>query len=267
MRYQTPSGLKMAIISASVIAPLLTGVVYTYQKNAVYTHSPALPSKISAVQAKPATAGGETSTPSSVTVVATKPQTAPNCTPVVSRQTPSAPAIVASQPGLHQLTISSTSYTVYGMSTGQINGQIYTCSPVRSGTERFAASTDYAINWTFSFQSDGKGQCVIKGASVGLNIIQVFPAWQAVPGTQASLTGKWQTFITNLHTHEAGHAALDASGATTILQDLQNFPATNCDTLDQQANAKAQQDIYLLEQANTAYDAANGHGATQGAIL
>jgi predicted secreted Zn-dependent protease len=143
------------------------------------------------------------------------------------------------------------------------------CSPVTTDNDagQFAASTDFAIAWAYNYQTNADGTCSLSGASVGITVSEILPAWQQTAGAVPGITASWQRFITNLQTHESGHTQLDQTAAVNLLSDLQNFPATDCSSIAVAANTKAQADLTALNQANDNYDAATNHGATQGAIL
>jgi len=182
---------------------------------------------------------------------------------------PAEPAVSASQPGLHQNIIAPAHYTVYGNTVAEINNQINSCTPVTANSDegRFAASTDYAIAWNFNYQSGSDGLCHINQVSVGINVTTVFPNWQSTAGVTAGTAASWQRFISSLNTHENGHIQLDTQYAQQILNDLQNYPATDCASIVSAANGRANLDLALLDQANNDYDAYTNHGATQGATL
>ncbi|MDB5164702.1 MAG: hypothetical protein JWL89_328 [Candidatus Saccharibacteria bacterium] len=192
----------------------------------------------------------------------------PNCTPGAKTPQPTAPNLSPDQSGLQQVILPNAIYTVYGNTVSQISTQMAVCTPVSdNGSDRFAASTDYALNWNFRYQDKGDGVCTVTNASVGITIAEIFPSWQPSAGAAAGLSGSWQTFIHNLAAHEAGHVSLDQAAAATILSDLQSIPATDCGRILEVAAGRVSSNIAALNSANDAYDAATNHGATQGAVL
>ncbi len=158
-------------------------------------------------------------------------------------------------------------YTVYGASPAQISAQMYNCSPVIEGGSRFAASTDYALNWSFVIQGNTTGMCSITDVRIGLAVAQTYPEWQPAVGTPASVSSAWQRFSTNLHTHEDGHANLNLLYVNQLLATLQSIPATDCTTIKEIANTQADALMSRLNQAHEDYDHTTNHGATQGAVL
>jgi len=233
-----------------------------------------------AVQAKPVKVSVSPSltasrTPASVALAqasaAPTPATAasaivPSCSP--SGFVPAAaPAVSPTQPGLHTTVLPQAHYAVYGDTVDQVDGQMTACSPVHMYGSNFAASTNYAMAWTYNNQSNGDGTCSLSDVSVGVTVSQVFPAWQQTASAAPGLAASWQQFIANLETHESVFVQSDQSAAANLLSDLQNLPATDCNSITATADAKAQADLAALNQANTNYDVGTGYGATQGAVL
>lgn len=196
-------------------------------------------------------------------------QAAPQCATGQAEADPTAPTLSPDSPGLHVNVTPNMTYTIYGNNSNEINTQMARCTPITADSDegRFAASTNYAINWIFQYQGNGAGQCSITMVSVGVTVTQEYPSWQATAGANPATATNWQAFINNLHTHENGHSELDKAAAATILRDLQSLPPSDCGTISAIANARANADMDALNQANNAYDASTNHGLTQGATL
>jgi predicted secreted Zn-dependent protease len=210
-------------------------------------------------------AAQQTSAKPATGAVVAKPSPVPICTIGAVTQ-PQPVSLSSSQPGLIKALQTTGTYTIYGNDVSQINNQMFSCSPVAIGNSHFAASTDYVISWNFGIRSDGTDSCTLTDVRVGLSIGQTFPAWQATARNPA-VTAQWQRFISNLTTHENGHAQLDSQYAQTLLATLQAFPAAHCGDISALANARAQSIVADLNRANDAYDAVTNHGSTQGAVL
>lgn len=191
---------------------------------------------------------------------------APTCQ-LGTAATPATPAAVASNPGMHQNVQAASYYTVYGNTTDEINNQMANCTPIGSDGDRYAGSTDYSLNWAFSYEDNGTGMCHVTAASVSINIATTLPRWQPTAGAAVGLNASWQSFITNLTTHESGHAQIDLAGAAQILSHLQSLADTRCDSIVSAAATKANLDIQAINQANDNYDVSTIHGLTQGAVL
>lgn len=217
--------------------------------------------------ALPATSAAGAQIAKSPQAAVTPVVSAPQCSRPTNYSPPAAMAVSIEQPGFHQSIQAPFRYTVYGNNVAETNSQIASCTPINESEGRFAASTDYSINWVVSYRTRADGLCYINQASVGLNTAQAFPAWQATAGSSAAMASIWQKFITNLTTHENGHLQLDQSGAAQIYNDLINLPAADCGSIAAAAKARSNADMAALNQANADYDAATGHGTTQGAVL
>lgn len=218
----------------------------------------------SSVATKTAVDAGGSQQKARVTTTVSKP--VPKCVPLTSYAQPAAPSSTSVSSGLNQLPTQIVNYTVYGNTKDQISIQLHTCSPVSHAGVRYAASTDYSINWSFKYQSDEAGICKVSSAYVGLHIIKVMPRWQPT-STNAQLSNSWKAFYANLDHHENGHANLDRQYAERILSELQNLSPTTCDTINANANARANALIAELNRANDHYDATTSHGSTEGANL
>lgn len=193
--------------------------------------------------------------------------TVTKCTPSGLSTNAAIPLLNPSANGITDTGTKTSYYAVFGNTKSQIAGQIHACSPVVSSGTRYAASTDYVINWTFKFQGDDNDNCRITTANVGISIGKILPSWQSTPTTSTDTQVAWNAFITNLSRHEEGHASLDRQYASQILSTLQSLPSTSCTSIQAEANARAKAIIVQLDQANEQYDAVTQHGTTQGATL
>lgn len=155
-------------------------------------------------------------------------------------------------------------YDVGGGTAAEINAYMATCNAAQG---EFAASATYIVNWRISYKTLAAGQCQVDHVAVGLHTRYIYPHWhndgQATAGTAQS----WNTFMQALAVHESGHVALDKQYAAQMLRALQALPTQSCQTIGQTADATAKGLVSALDQANTNYDAATGHGRTQGAVL
>lgn len=168
--------------------------------------------------------------------------------------------------GPHASFSGTTTYAVHGLSTAQINSQMAACSPVVQNGDGFDASTLYNLSTLYNFGMNSDGLCTVTSASVGINVGMVMPAWSNA-GASSSLTSTWNRFITNLQTHENGHATIDESYASKIYTDMISVPPTDCGSINATVKAVVANDTAAMNAANDSYDASTNHGATQGASL
>lgn len=260
----------LPLLCAVTILLVTSGVWATNMMVSRAEQTPVTPAPVTSTQPQTAAAAvaasqQTTGKPASGVAVA-KAAAAPNCQLGINAK-PAAVSLAASQAGLIRTPKTVGNYTIYGDTVAQISNQMYNCSPVVIGGSHFAASTDYVMSWNFNIRGDGNNTCTLTDVRVGLAVSQTYPAWQATGGANATTKASWQRFITNLTTHEDGHAQLDADYAQTLLNTLKSLPPTSCATISSVANSKAQSVIAALDHANEAYDDQTGHGKTQGATL
>jgi len=263
-----PRFIKLLFVLAVVVSigsglALLQSPTAVQAKPVKVSVSPSLTASRTPASVAPAQANQANTAPAPATAVS---PIVPSCSP--SGFVPAAaPAVSPTQPGLHTTVLPQAHYAVYGDTVDQVDGQMTACSPVHMHGSNFAASTNYAMAWTYNDQSNGDGTCSLSDVSVGVTVSQVFPAWQQTAGAAPGLAASWQAFITNLETHESVFVQSDQAAAANLLSDLQNLPATDCNSITAAVNAKTQADLAALNQANTNYDVGTGYGATQGAVL
>jgi predicted secreted Zn-dependent protease len=191
---------------------------------------------------------------------------APTCAKDTGNPDPGALKVNANQPGIQQVVDAPQYYQVYGYTSAQVQGQINRCTPVNEGDDDFAASTNYVMNWAYSY-SDDSNSCTITSVAVGVHVAQIYPYWNNSSYAAPGYASRWQSYMANLQTHENGHRDLDIQYAAKISHDLQGLPSTDCSAIEQAATATANADVTALNQANDAYDAQTNHGMTQGAII
>lgn len=191
------------------------------------------------------------------------------CVPYSGSLSP-APLDLSDTPtGLKQLIEPTARYEIFGTSAKTLRSQIQSCAPKQAGSSvaEYTAQTTYQMTWQYRYADDGSGRCRVTQASVGIRVQQILPLWRSTSAAQTGLASQWNGFITSLARHEDGHAALDIQYAQTLLDDLNNFPATPCGQMPQAVKQLIDSDVSLLAQANDNYDSTTNHGATQGAIL
>ncbi|TAH35852.1 DUF922 domain-containing protein [Candidatus Saccharibacteria bacterium] len=220
------------------------------------------------------TASSATMTPQPV---AQQPDTTPQAATAISTSvcTPATYALpgaldLIGTSGLTETVEPTQTYSIYGVNGAELRQQIQACAPrERSGdaVAEFTAQTGYYLSWQYDYAMRGDGLCTVANPRVGLHVAMILPDWQPSTDADRSLVTKWRTFIENLTVHENGHVNLDREYARQMFADLQSFPASSCDTIQQSVNAIMQNNIVRLNIANDQYDAATNHGATQGAVI
>ncbi len=190
------------------------------------------------------------------------------CTPA-TYALPSNLSLSAAPAGLKEVIEPTQTYAIHGTDGATIREQIQACAPRQHAGDsaaEYTAQTGYSMTWQYSYTQQADGSCIVTNPRIGLHVAMILPAWSDSTAS-ASFTSQWQTFLANLTTHENGHVDLDRQYAGEMLSDLQNFPASPCDTIQQSVNGIMQNSIARLNVANDQYDTATNHGATQGAVI
>ncbi|KKR62592.1 hypothetical protein A2643_03060 [Candidatus Nomurabacteria bacterium RIFCSPHIGHO2_01_FULL_39_220] len=176
---------------------------------------------------------------------------------------------LSSETGLTTL-IDETNYEIRGQTESEVFYQLSSCAPFKNEKESSfgTAVTNSNINWKYDFTYT-KGQvCEIKNIAVGLHINIVMPKWKNQPATNSALTHKWNTFISNLRTHEDSHIEFAKKSANEIFYYLNNLSSTRACAPSKQYIEKRLRSINAeLDETNIDYDAKTRHGKTQGAVF
>ena len=226
--------------------------------------SPGTPTSPSAKSTQTPKPSSGTPSPASTPAVA---PTLQNCTKDTSYQAATALNISASAPGLTQTVEQPHYYTVYGYTASQVRTQLNQCSGATQGASTYDALTNWWTNFAYNYYAKSSGLCALKDVAVGEHITFEFPQWSNTVNAEAGLNSKWQTYMSNLTTHEHGHRDLALQYSSTLYSGLVNFPDTNCGSIVQSANDYGNGIIASLNQVEANYDAQTNHGATQGATF
>jgi predicted secreted Zn-dependent protease len=181
------------------------------------------------------------------------------------------PASVSNTPspsvGLQEDVDQPQYYVVYGYTASQIRAELNQCSPVATSQGDFDAETSWWLKFTYDWYTKSNGLCALQNVGVVAHVTFMYPQWTNTAYSAAGLNAKWQTYMTNLTTHEQGHKTIALQYANTLLTQLQSYPDTTCTTIEQSANSYGNGEISALTQAENNYDTQTDHGATQGATF
>lgn len=204
----------------------------------------------------------------STPVVSAPVVAATSCTKPTGFTAANALPISTASPGLDLSVEAPQQYTVYGNTATEVRSQINQCSPVSDlGAGEYDAITTWWVNFSYLYSPTSGGNCSVNSVAVGMHIKMVLPAWQSSPNADAGLASEWQTYITNLTTHENGHRDIAINYANTLLSGLQSQPESSCSTIVQTTNDYGNSIISQLETDENNYDLTTNHGATQGATF
>lgn len=212
------------------------------------------------------------------TLSAQQPSNPQNAAPAVvstcsksTFKTPDAIDLTNRPTGLTTIVDPVHTYTIYGSTGDDLRDEIRSCAPRDNATDTYAeytAQTGYYLSWQFEYGLVGtESQCRVLSPKVGLHVGIALPSWDTSYAKNAAFADQWEHFMSNLTAHENGHVELGKQYANRMLAQLQNFPSTNCSTLEQSVNIALRNTVNSLERANQAYDDTTQHGTTQGAVL
>lgn len=160
-------------------------------------------------------------------------------------------------------------YKVKGNSSAKLRKSINKKRDRNTGLKGFDASTHWTITWTFKYQPTQTG-CRITQATVTVNIEYRLPQWPARDrSNNFALIEAWDTYSSNLYSHELEHGNIAKAAATDIESNLLNIkqPHSDCQALQSQANQIASRLVKESRQQHTEFDTATGHGGNTGAIF
>ncbi|MEO8401359.1 MAG: DUF922 domain-containing Zn-dependent protease [Gammaproteobacteria bacterium] len=132
---------------------------------------------------------------------------------------------------------------------------------------RYDADTRWYIKWRYDY-NEGRDQCSLSKVQVTVDVTYYLPLWVDYKNADPALQNRWNDYMTNLRTHEIGHAENGKNAAVEIETTLLNFPVMeNCDELGKAANAKANSIVAKYNAEDIQYDSETKHGKIQGAVF
>ena len=123
--------------------------------------------------------------------------------------------------------------------------------------------------WTWDYGSGRASQtCSADDFSVTLEVTYRFPKWVRTGEAPQPLVDKWDGYMKNLILHENGHRDRVVNAAAEFRGAVARLPrALSCAERDRQVRALSSEIMAHLNADQQEYDAATGHGATQGALF
>lgn len=160
-------------------------------------------------------------------------------------------------------------YQISGNTADQLRAEMKALGPMTS-SGRFDAKTDWFIHWHYNWHYDNPSQnpCYVTSVSVSADITHFMPQWINKSAGTPELQDKWNTFITNLTTHEHGHDINGRQAANDIEKALMSTPAqSNCSALQAALERNAKNLVAQHNDWDVKYDVDTQHGKTQGAVF
>jgi len=156
-------------------------------------------------------------------------------------------------------------YPVHARTGQTLREALNAATPITSDGKRFHGYTQWNVRWSFWWQQDGAGRCRITRVATRLHTRIQMPELRTGTATQEA---QFQRYHHALYQHEQGHVRFGRQAAQAIDQGIAALPeASDCTTLERQANALGQRLLAEQVAREKAYDRDTSHGATQGAKL
>lgn len=138
-------------------------------------------------------------------------------------------------------------------------------TPIRENGQVYHGHTKWWVNWHFRWFRQASGRCAITSVSVDLST-QI----QAPELLQASAADRvrFDQYLPKLMQHEAGHRDNGRAAAAEVDRRIAQLPEmSSCAQLETAANEAGHRVVREYNERDRQYDAATGHGKTQGAWL
>ena len=139
------------------------------------------------------------------------------------------------------------------------------CRTKDGGT--YDSITRWRITWDYGYDRTSRG-CAADDFQASIAITYTFPRWVETDAMQAPLVDSWKRYLMNLVLHEKGHRDMAIDAVVDLSLDVADLPPfPRCSDLDRAIRSIARQRTEKLNEDSRTYDAATGHGATQGAAF
>jgi predicted secreted Zn-dependent protease len=157
-------------------------------------------------------------------------------------------------------------YDVTGQSLRDVNGQMFSGTPIIvEGKKRIAACYP-DIRWQYKYESDSDW-CMIKSVSVTVRILYRMPRWAGYSSASPEMKEKWDAFYARLDEHEQGHGKLAIEAARDIEREIGKLKRRSCQELKEAVNETGLGFLKQLDVSYKEYDARTKHGVLQDAVL
>lgn len=208
----------------------------------------------------------EIQAPVTVSATVRAASTTQSCTVAAPYSAPATLSLDANSPALTTVIDNTGYYQVYGSSLSQLRSNVQTCKYRAAVAGNYHAITARQVNWSYGTSQNGD-VCTLVGLHFGLHIAQLLPTFSPDASTPASLAAIWNSYATNLATHENGHVAIATQHINQLVSQLQSMGPMPCGQLKSQVELTIASELAILNTEDALYDAHTNHGATQGAVL
>ena len=159
-------------------------------------------------------------------------------------------------------------YDVSGADASEVKASLDRNGPVSPAEgRRHHAYTHWYISWRYQYRQP-TGRCAIASVSTDVKVTIDFPRLKTDATTPEALTISFARYVEKLMLHERGHVQNAITFARKIESGIRALGTeSNCETLQDVANALGRALIEEAKQADIDYDSATRHGASQGATF
>jgi predicted secreted Zn-dependent protease len=187
------------------------------------------------------------------------------CAPALRSAVPPAALPATDDPAL-TVTAEAAWYAARGPTPEALARALTRATPYRDPEGApFHAGTDWTLRWGWATEARAAG-CQIVSPRVHVDLTLTLPLWRPPPEPDPDLAAAWQRYTAALWEHELGHVDRAVGAADALLHQLRALPAgPDCLAAERAARALAADAVELLREEQRVYDAATGHGSTQGA--
>jgi predicted secreted Zn-dependent protease len=159
-------------------------------------------------------------------------------------------------------------YVVAGDSASALRTSLNRSGPHSSADGRvYDAATQWGLQWSFRY-GDDPGACSLQSGTIEMVAVTTLPQLGASSRLDAASMAAWQHYLDALEMHESGHLEGVRQGVRALQAAMNDSPAmATCAELGSYLNALGNAYQDAIRDADTEYDAATGHGRSQGAVF
>ena len=148
-------------------------------------------------------------------------------------------------------------YSVTGANFREIRQSIARSRPWSDG---FDGDTQWTVNWSYQLTPVPAG-CVCTSLRTTTTIVTTMPRWLPPGDVLPEVKEQWTRYFTNLLQHEVGHARIGMAAAAEVDRQLrQNSTASDCQTLKQMIDERAERIVDAHRAKDREYDQRTNHG-------
>jgi predicted secreted Zn-dependent protease len=156
-------------------------------------------------------------------------------------------------------------YTVNAAPNRTLLSDINEASPIHEYGHTFHGHTHWNVSWHFWWHETPGGACRITEVKTEATAKIQLPR---LVNANTQQQAQFDKYIAALRVHELGHADNGKQAANEIDRGIMALPEMpSCTTLSTTANALGRRILREHNDQDLQYDAATGHGKTQGAVL